>query len=176
MAKLTKCCICDCELGFVEDDTIPYKKKNYCHDCFSANHKPEIVDQHLFYLHFQKLFNRKPTQAEWTQCRRLINDENSSGEWDWLKIEKVMTYTYEIEKLESTGEYGVIGILPYYEHKADRFYTEYYDLWDRIEEMGSLEGEETHVRIKLKKTKPKKLELESIDAVVNWEEDEDGEI
>jgi len=174
MAKSTKCSVC--ELDFIEEDIIVYKKKKYCHDCFSASHKQEVVDQHLFYLHFQKLFDRKPTQAEWTQCRRLINDDSSSGEWDWLKIEKVMTYTYEIEMLESTEEYGVIGILPYYEHRAEKFYSDYYKVWDRIDEIGSLQAEEIYLKIKRKRKKPKKIVLRSVDAIVNWEEEEDGEI
>ena len=106
------------------------------------------------------------------QCRRLINDDSSSGEWDWLKIEKVMTYVYEIEKLEPTEEYGVIGILPYHEYRADKFYEQYYDICDIVDGMEDTEQKEVHIYTKPYKQKSKKVELKSIDDILCWEDEE----
>lgn len=170
MAKLIKCS--KCGLSFESIDIIEFNRKKYCIECFETSHKPEVVDQHYFYLKFQELFNRKPNEQEWTQCRRLINNTQSSGEWDWRKIEKVMTYVYNVERKDISEEHGVIGILPYYEYKADKFYDEYYEICDIVDELGNLTPKEEHIYIKPRKKKPKEVKLKSIDKLINWEEEE----
>lgn len=170
MAKTLKCTVCGC--GYFKEDIIPYKRKNYCYNCFEKSYSGDVVDQHMFYLAFQRLFDRKPTELEWIQCRRLIDNKYTSSEWSWRKIEKVMTYAYEVEGLEPTEEFGVIGILPYNEYKADKFYNEYYDICDMVDEMEDVKHEETHIYTKPYKPETKRLKLKSIDAIVCWEEEE----
>ena len=101
----------------VENDNVQglkYKTKSYCIDCFYENVKPNEVDKHFMYLKFQSITGRVPSSAEWTQCERLIKDHK----WDWQKIELMLEYVYLIEEVEISDDYGVIGILPFYENQA----------------------------------------------------------
>ena len=77
----------------------------------------------MFYLHFQRIFNRIPSNLEWIQCTKMVKEEG----WTWNKIEDVMEYVYEIEHLDESEEHGAIGILPYYELRAKQFFKK---LWE----------------------------------------------
>lgn len=171
MAKTTKCSVCNC--NFPTEDIVKYKRKNYCFNCFEVSFSEEVVDQHYFYLAFQRMFDRKPSEQEWVQCRRLIDNKQSSGEWSWRKIEKVMTYVYEVEGLDTSEEYGVIGILPYHEYRADKFYEQYYTICDMVDEMEDTRQEEVHIYTKPYKQKSKKVELKSIDDILCWEDEDE---
>jgi hypothetical protein len=85
-----------------------------------------------------------------------------------------MTYVYEVEGMETNEEYGVIGILPYHEYRADKFYEQYYAICDMVDEMEDIEQEEEEVHIYTKpyRQKSKKVELKSIDKLINWEDEE----
>ena len=82
-----------------------------------------MYDQHMFYLHFQRIFDRIPSNLEWIQCTKMVKEEG----WTWHKIEDVMEYVYEIEHLDESEEHGAIGILPYYELRAKQFFKK---LWE----------------------------------------------
>ena len=174
MAKLIKCCVCNVD-DFTEEEIVKYNRRNYCYPCLEEKLKPDEFDKHMFYLRFERLFNRKPTKAEWAQCNNLLGDTHSEGEWTWVKIEKVLSYVYEIERLEISSEHGAIGILPYYEYKADKFYEEYYEIYDMAYEVVEEREEEKTVRFKMSTSKPKKLELKSVDKLINWEEEDEDQ-
>lgn len=121
MVKAIKCCVCANE--FIEGDIVKYNRRNYCYDCLEAKLKPDEFDKHMFYLHFQELFGRKPTQLEWIQLDKMIDDSKQShNPWDWWRLDKMLTYVYEIECLEPSDEHGVVGIIPYLELKASQFF------------------------------------------------------
>ena len=160
-----KCCKCG---KIVEDDNVnglKYKKKSYCVDCFCNEFDQDEVDKHFAYLTFQRIFDRVPSSAEWTQMTRLIKEHD----WDWYKIEMMLIYVYEIELKEVTEEYGAIGILPYYEVQARKFFKE------RDNAMNEDYEEPQVIKIfgiQIKK-QPKKVEFTSIDNLIDW--DDDGE-
>ena len=162
---LLKCCKCG---KTVEDDNVnglKYKKKSYCVDCFCNEFDQDEVDKHFAYLTFQRIFDRVPSSAEWTQMTRLIKEHD----WDWYKIEMMLIYVYEIELKEVTEEYGAIGILPYYEAQARKFFKE------RDNVMNEDYEEPKVIKIfgmQIKK-QPKKVEFTSIDNLIDW--DDDGE-
>ena len=162
---LLKCCKCG---KTVEDDNVnglKYKKKSYCVDCFCNEFDQDEVDKHFAYLTFQRIFDRVPSSAEWTQRKRLIKEYD----WDWYKIEMMLIYVYEIELKEVTEEYGAIGILPYYEAQARKFFKE------RDNAMSEDYEEPKVIKIfgiQIKK-QPKKVEFTSIDNLIDW--DDDGE-
>jgi hypothetical protein len=162
---LLKCCKCG---KTVEDDNVnglKYKKKSYCVDCFCNEFDQDEVDKHFAYLTFQRIFDRVPSSAEWTQMTRLIKEYD----WDWYKIEMMLIYVYEIELKEVTEEYGAIGILPYYEAQARKFFKE------RDNAMSEDYEEPKVIKIfgiQIKK-QPKKVEFTSIDNLIDW--DDDGE-
>ena len=72
MAKLIKCCVCNVD-DFAEEEIVKYNRRNYCYPCLEEKLKPDEFDKHMFYLHFQNLFNRKPTQLEWIQLDKMID-------------------------------------------------------------------------------------------------------
>ena len=71
MGKQAKCCVCT--KAFQNVDIIKFKRKNYCYDCFEQSYPQDVVEQHYFYLHFQEVIGRPPTQVEWIQ----LKNENS---------------------------------------------------------------------------------------------------
>ena len=160
-----KCCKCG---KTVEDDNVnglKYKRKNYCVDCFCNEFEQDEVDKHFAYLTFQRIFGRVPSSAEWTQMTRLIKEHD----WDWYKIEMMLIYVYEIELKEVTEEYGAIGILPYYEAQARKFFKE------RDNAMNESYEEPEVIKIfgmQIKK-QPKKVEFTSIDNLIDWDDDEE---
>jgi hypothetical protein len=160
---LLKCCKCG---KTVEDDNVnglKYKKKSYCVDCFCNEFDQDEVDKHFAYLTFQRIFDRVPSSAEWTQMTRLIKEYD----WDWYKIEMMLIYVYEIELKEVTEEYGAIGILPYYEAQARKFFKE------RDNAMSEDYEEPKVIKIfgiQIKK-QPKKVEFTSIDNLIDWDDD-----
>lgn len=111
-----------CQEQIEKDGAVPYNKRYYCYDCFWEAFKEEECEKHFFYLTFQKIIGRVPLNLEWIQCNKLIDDG-----WSWSKIEDVFYYTYKIECKQVTEEYGTIGILPYVELRAKRFYE---DKWN----------------------------------------------
>ncbi len=160
-----KCCKCG---KIVEDDNVnglKYKKKSYCVDCFCNEYDQDEVDKHFAYLTFQRIFGRVPSSQEWTQMTRLIKEHD----WDWYKIEMMLIYVYEIELKEVTEEYGAIGILPFYEAQARKFFKE------QDNAMKSSYEEPELIKlfgIQLKK-QPKEVHLISIDDLIDWSEDEE---
>lgn len=121
MASKVKCP--NCSKMNDKDDTIPYKKRYYCVECFESNFGEEEIGKHYFYLTFQEVLGRKPMQVEWIQCDRLINEG-----WTWIKLEDIFKYVYLVEGLHESNEHGAIGILPYYEIKAKRFLDRLYEV------------------------------------------------
>ena len=127
MAKLIKCCVCNVD-DFEEEEIVKYNRRNYCYPCLEEKLKPDEFDKHMFYLHFQNLFNRKPTQLEWIQLDKMIDDsKQAQNPWDWWRLDKMLTYVYEIECLEPSDEHGVVGIMPYLELKASQFFRSLYE-------------------------------------------------
>lgn len=129
MGKQAKCCVCT--KGFQNVDIIKFKRKNYCYDCFEQSYPQDVVEQHYFYLHFQEVIGRPPTQVEWIQLKKMIEDSKSSNnKWDWWYLDRLLTYAYEIEKIQPNEEYGVVGIFPYMEFKAMKFFKTYDEAYD----------------------------------------------
>ena len=127
MAKLIKCCVCNVD-NFAEEEIVKYNRRNYCYPCLEEKLKPDEFDKHMFYLHFQNLFNRKPTQLEWIQLDKMIDDsKQAQNPWDWWRLDKMLTYVYEIECLEPSDEHGVVGIFPYLELKAIEYFRSLYE-------------------------------------------------
>ena len=160
-----KCCKCG---KTVEDDNVnglKYKRKNYCVDCFCNEFEQDEVDKHFAYLTFQRIFGRVPSSAEWTQMTRLIKEHD----WDWYKIEMMLIYVYEIELKEVTEEYGAIGILPYYEAQARKFFKER----DNVMNEDYEEPEVIKIFGMQIKKQPKKVEFTSIDNLIDWDDDEE---
>ena len=96
---------------------------------------------------------------------RLIKEYD----WDWYKIEMMLIYVYEIELKEVTEEYGAIGILPYYEAQARKFFKE------RDNAMSEDYEEPKVIKIfgiQIKK-QPKKVEFTSIDNLIDWDDEDD---
>ena len=167
MAKLIKCCVCNVD-DFAEEEIVKYNRRNYCYPCLEEKLKPDEFDKHMFYLHFQNLFNRKPTQLEWIQLDKMIeNSKNNHIGWDWWRLDKMLTYVYEIECLEPSDEHGVVGIFPYLELKA----IEYFRSLDEAEEANMDVDMTTEVKkiqtsnIK-RQTSKQKLKID-LDAILN---------
>lgn len=167
MAKVVKCPKCGEQFDKDKEENIPYKNRYYHVECFEQAFDEEEILKHYFYLTFQDIFNRKPLQLEWIQCQRLIDEG-----WTWNKLEDVMKYVYTVEGLQETDEYGVVGILPYYELKARKFIDM---MWD-VKDNGAYETEEgevvyasqldlTHLNVK--------VENNDVDRV--WEDDDTWE-
>lgn len=144
---------------------LKYKRKNYCVDCFCNEFEQDEVDKHFAYLTFQRIFGRVPSSAEWTQMTRLIKEHD----WDWYKIEMMLIYVYEIELKEVTEEYGAIGILPYYEAQARKFFKER----DNVMNEDYEEPEVIKIFGMQIKKQPKKVEFTSIDNLIDWDDDEE---
>ena len=53
------------------------------------------------------------------------------------------------------------------------FYEEYYEIYDMAYEVVEEREEEKTVRFKMSTSKPKKLELKSVDKLINWEEEDE---
>ena len=86
---------------------------------------------------FQRIFGRKPNDMEWTQMNRMVaKNSESESVWNWRKLEYALEYVYEIEQVQVQEEYGVIGILAYYEAKMMKFRNECFDVMDDIDEFG----------------------------------------
>ena len=99
MASKVKCPICSRMND--KEETIPYKKRYYCIECFEDSFSEEEVGKHYFYLTFQYTLGRKPMQVEWIQCDRLISEG-----WTWEKIEDIFRYVYTIEGMLESNEHG----------------------------------------------------------------------
>lgn len=154
----------------VENDNVQglkYKTKSYCIDCFYENVKPNEVDKHFMYLKFQSITGRVPSSAEWTQCERLIKDHK----WDWQKIELMLEYVYLIEQVEISDDYGVIGILPFYENQARKFYKQLDDIYDSLED--DFEDEVITIYVRQLEKPKKEVELTSIDNLIDWDDEEE---
>ena len=150
MAKETKCCVCGCILG--EGEVLEYKRKKYCYKCFEESYDEETVSKHYCYLTFQRIFGRKPNDMEWSQMNRMVaKNSESESVWNWRKLEYALEYVYEIEQVQVQEEYGVIGILPYYEAKMMKFRNECFDVMDDIDEFGFGMADEETVVIKPRK-------------------------
>ena len=122
--KLAKVKCPNCGKMINREEGIPYNKRYYCNDdCLFEAIGEDLYDQHMFYLHFQRIFDRIPSNLEWIQCTKMVKEEG----WTWHKIEDVMEYVYEIEHLDESEEHGAIGILPYYELRAKQFFKK---LWE----------------------------------------------
>lgn len=115
MAKV-KCPVCEKQIERDSMQTIPYKKRYYCEDCFCDNFSEDEVSKHFFYLDFQAVIGRVPAQLEWLQCNKLLD-----AGWSWRKIHDVFMYTYKIEENRISEEHGTIGVLPYVEFRAKTF-------------------------------------------------------
>jgi hypothetical protein len=118
------------------------------------------------YLKFQDITGRVPSSAEWTQCERLIKDHK----WDWQKIELMLEYVYLIEQVELSDDYGVIGILPFYENQARKFYKQLDDIYESLED--DFEDEVITIYVKQLEKPKKEVVLKSVDDIWN-EDDED---
>ena len=153
----------------VEHDNVngfKYKSKNYCIDCFVESFEPDEVDKHLMYLKFQSIAGRTPSSAEWTQMSRLIKEHG----WTWYKIEKMLEYVYLIEKVQNDEGYGFIGILPFYEFQAKKFYE---DVKNVEESVCEIVDEELEVVYGRQYEPPKKeINLKSIDDAIDWSEED----
>ena len=163
MASKVKCPICSRMND--REETIPYKKRYYCIECFENSFSEEETSKHYFYLTFQYTLGRKPMQVEWIQCDRLISEG-----WTWEKIEDIFRYVYTIEGMLESNEHGAIGILPYYEIKARRFLNVMYDT--RESEVYEIEGTDETVyakQIDLTQVGESK-EVKDIDSI--WEDDD----
>ena len=168
MITLIACSVCGRK---VENDNVQglkYKRKNYCIDCFCDNFKQVEVDKHFAYLRFQDVAGRVPTAQEWTQMERLIKEHD----WDWYKIEKMLEYVYQVECKEISEDYGIIGILPFYETQARKFFNTVDRVLDSLTNEESFE-EDVVVFATQYKRKPGKIEFKSIDRLINWEEEDD---
>ena len=111
-----------CKQQLNREEGIPFRKRYYHDNCLYEAVGEVEYDKHMFYLHFQRIFNRVPSNLEWIQCDKMIEQQ-----WTWHKIEDVMEYVYEIEHLDESEEHGAIGILPYYELRAKQFFKK---LWE----------------------------------------------
>lgn len=170
MAKLSKCTKCGLEAHSTE--LVEYKRKKYCYDCFEDMLPPDEVDKHFCYLTFQRIMGRKPTQVEWIQMNKMVTkDTTSSTEWTWRKIEWGLEYVYLIEKHEVSEEYGVIGILPYYESRLVKFFNECVAIQNSCEDADLSFGEEDIILID-KPVVREFTKLKSIDSMIDWEEEE----
>ena len=85
--KLAKVKCPNCGKMINREEGIPYNKRYYCNDdCLFEAIGEDLYDQHMFYLHFQRVFNRIPSNLEWIQCTKMVKEEG----WTWHKIEDVM--------------------------------------------------------------------------------------
>lgn len=148
-----------CQQYFIKENEehVPYNRKYFHIDCFEAHFEPEVVDKHWFYLTFQDAIGRVPTSMEWTQCQRLIDND----EWSWTKLEDLVKYVYLIEGLKPTEEHGVIGILPYYEFKAKKFISMKCKVMDSPTYRVVDEGEVIYVRQPEVKVQTRKMERDT---------------
>ena len=154
----------------IENDNVHglyYKNKPYCVECFCSTIKPNEVDKHFAYLKFQEIVGRIPTRAEWTQCEKLIKE----SDWNWQKIELMLEYVYVIEQVDFESDRGVIGLLPYYELKAKKFYKMLDDVYESLEE--DIVDEVVTVYVKQLEKPRKKVELKSIDDLIDWDDEEE---
>lgn len=171
MAKEKVCCVCGIT---ITDNYVDYKRKKYCHECFSSSFDETTVDKHYCYLMFQRLFGRKPSDVEWTQMNKMVKGSTeSSTEWTWRKVEYALYYVYEVEKFEPDSEFGVIGILPYYESKMMKFRNECFDIEDDVMEYGYGMSEPEVVIIKPLENEHETRKRKSIDSLIDWEEDDE---
>lgn len=170
MAKLSKCCVCDNQ--FNADYIVNFKRKKYCYDCFEQSYSQDVVEQHYFYLHFQETIGRSPSQLEWIQLKKMIEDSKSTNhKWDWWVLDRILTYTYEIEKKEISEEYGVVGIFPYMELRARQFFRIYDEAYEHNSQCGEIEYETVEIRShNPKRRKAKPLYKANLDDIVNDED------
>ena len=155
-----------CQQQFIKENEphIPYNRKYYHVGCFEEHFEEEIVYKHYFYLTFQDAIGRVPTAMEWTQCQRLIDNDG----WSWLKLEDMVKYVYTVEKVKTTEEYGVIGLLPYYEFRAKRFLDTMYEVMDSPVYRVADEGEVIYARQRDIKREPRKMTRDT-DSI--WDDD-----
>lgn len=167
MAKI-KCGICGISVENDNQNGLKYKRKNYCINCFCESFKQEEVDKHFAYLKFIQVSGKEPSPAEWIQMNRLIKEHD----WDWYKIEKMLEYVYQVECKEISEDYGIIGILPFYETQARKFFNTVDRVLDSLTNEESFEEDVVVFAIQYKR-KPGKIEFKSIDHLINWEEEDD---
>ena len=64
--KLAKVKCPNCGKMINREEGIPYNKRYYCNDdCLFEAIGEDLYDQHMFYLHFQRIFDRIPSNLEW---------------------------------------------------------------------------------------------------------------
>ena len=163
MAKV-KCPHCKNEL--TKEEAIPYNRRYYHDDCLFEAIGEDLYDQHMFYLHFQRLFNRIPSNLEWIQCTKMVKEDG----WTWHKIEDVMEYVYEIEHLDESEEHGAIGILPYYELRAKQFFKKLWEVQESESFNTDNDEEEIVCRQVNSKTIVKQRENKDLDGI--WEDED----
>lgn len=171
MAKKPCCTVCGVETVADSVNGIKYKKKTYCIDCFYDSFPEKEVNKHFFYVRFQDIFKRVPSSMEWTQCERFIKESN----WDWVKLDCILEYVYQIEGHPVDENYGAIGILPFFETRAKSYFNQYSNVLKSLDD--NLYSDEVEVvrgrQISVKP--PTKKERKSIDGLINWDEEEDDE-
>ena len=164
--RVITCCKCKKKVENDNVNGLKYKAKSYCIDCFFDSFEPDEVDKHMMYLTFQEIAGRTPSSSEWTQMAKLIKEHK----WTWRKIELMLEYVYLIEKVQNDEGYGFIGILPFYEFQAKKFYDEVILVEESVCEV---EDEEIEVIYGKQYEEPKKeIKLKSIDDLLDWSEEE----
>ena len=163
MAKV-KCPVCEQMLE--KEHAEPCNKRYYHADCLVEALSPDDYDKHMFYKRFQRIFNRTLSNIEWIQCDKMIKNDG----WTWNKLEDVMEYVYEIEHMDDSDEHGAIGILPYYELRAKKFFQK---LWEvQSSETFNTEQDEKEIFCKQVNTKDiiKQKEVKDIDRL--WDDED----
>ena len=100
----------------------------------------------------------------------MIEDSKSSNnKWDWWYLDRLLTYAYEIEKIQPNEEYGVVGIFPYMEFKAMKFFKTYDEAYDHNVEF-EIENEVIEIYASnQRRIAPKQKERVFLDDIVNDE-------
>ena len=161
---------CKCGKEVCEDNVTGFHYRGifYCSSCFFKKIKQNEIDKHFAYIKFQEITGRVPTNMEWNQCERLLIQERG---WNWQEVELVLTYVYEIEQKEISEEYGIIGLLPYYKKQAKEFYKIIDGVYESLDD--DFEDEVITVYVRQLEKPEKKVELTSIDDLINWDDDDE---
>ena len=83
----------------------------------------------------------------------------------------MLEYVYLIEQVELSDDYGVIGILPFYENQARKFYKQLDDIYDSLED--DFEDEVITVYVRQLEKPKKEVQFTSIDDLIDWSEEEE---
>lgn len=166
MAKEAKVKCPHCGEQLNREEGVPFRKRYYHDDCLYEAIGEVEYDKHMFYLHYQRIFNRMPSNLEWIQCDRMIEQDG----WTWNRLEDVMEYVFEIEHFTESEEYGAIGILPYYELRAKQFFKKMWEV--RESETFNTEQDEEEVICQQVNSKDiiKQKEIKDVDRL--WEDED----